>query len=689
MLPPLTVEGEAQSAQPWLSGDAEKAYRVEDANIGVLGNKLLQDTPYSIEVYSSDLIKNKQARSLADITKGDASISLMQDNLTTENNSFAIRGLMPDQFIGQRIDGLPTYSRAKDMPLEHMERVEILKGVSGFLYGFGQPGGIINYVLKRPTDAPFRSLNMQVMDSGLALIHGDVGGRLGADDRFGYRVNLLHESGDTYINDGKSRRNSGSIALDWQITPDLLWRADALFGKHMRRGGYGGLISNSDGAISWTANGKPPAPIDGSRRLAPSWSRYGSVHETYGTALSWNFAADWTLTLAHRQSGNGREYNTPFIFSDSAGNYSLILYNYTTRFQNSQSQAMINGVFTTGPILHELAVGASYFDTTARLGVRDWPRIRISTPAPNVGNLSNPVEVNNPLGPFIPYKDAKNGEYFTNYRRELFLSDTLQIGEDWDIILGLRHGNWDSKLTDYDKSAITPTVAAIYRPVEGLSLYGSYIEALEQGATAPRTAANAGQIFPPRVSRQVELGAKAETDDWSATAALFRMERALTYTTPANVFTQDGEARYQGLELNGKFRLGNHWLVTASAMWLDATNQKTTGGALDGKRIVGVARERLSLYGEYRMPGLPLTLTAGARYEGKRPVDSNNRFYLGDVTLFDMGARYETKVAGKGLSLRLNVDNLTDEAYWTTLSGYSNLYSGPPRTIKLGIELEW
>ncbi len=687
MLPPLTVEGEAQSAQPWLSGDAEKAYRVEDASVGVLGNKLLQDTPYSIEVYSSDLIKNKQARSLADITKGDASISLMQDNLTNENNSLTIRGLMRDQFTGSRIDGLPTYSRANDLPLEHLERVEILKGASGFLYGFGQPGGIINYVLKRPTDAPFRSLNMQVMDSGLALIHGDVGGRLGADDRFGYRVNLLHESGDTYINDGKSRRNSGSIALDWQITPDLLWRADALFGKHIRKGGYSSLISSSDhSAMSFTANNsKPPRPFDGSRRLAPSSTHYGSVHETYGTDLSWNFAADWNLTLAHRQSQNGREYTLPYIFSDSDGNYSLLFFNYTMRFENSQSQAMINGVFTTGPILHELAVGASYFHTTARIGVRerDWAEV------PNVGNLSNPVEVNNPLGPFIPYKDAKNGEYFTNYRRELFLSDTLRIGEDWDIILGLRHGNWDSKLTDYDKSAITPTLAAIFRPLEGLSLYGSYIEALEQGATAPRTAANAGQIFPPRVSRQVELGAKAEADDWSATAALFRMERALTYTTPANVFTQDGEARYQGLELNGKFRLGSQWLLTASAMWLDATNQKTTGGTLDGKRIPGVAREQVSLYGEYRMPAWPLTLTAGARYVGKRQIGSNSQFYVDDVTLFDMGARYETKVAGKGLTLRLNVDNLTDKAYWINFAGFHDLNQGPPRVFKLGIELEW
>ena len=224
--------------QPWLSGDAEKAYRLEDANIGVLGNKLLKDTPYSVEAYSSDLIKNKQARSLADITKGDASIGLLPDSLVNDRSRLRIRGLESDQIIGKAIDGLVASIDGLALPLEHLERVEILKGASGFLYGFGTPGGIINYVLKRPTDEPFRSLSMQVMDSGLALVHGDVGGRFGADDRFGYRVNLVHESGNTYINDGESRRNSGSIALDWEITPDLVWRADALVSKHMRKGGY-------------------------------------------------------------------------------------------------------------------------------------------------------------------------------------------------------------------------------------------------------------------------------------------------------------------------------------------------------------------------------------------------------------------------------------------------------------------
>ena len=690
MLPPLTIEGEAQSTQPWLSGDAEKAYRVEDANVGVLGNKILQDTPYSVEVYSSDLIENKQARSLADITKGDASVGLTVDNLTTDNNGLFIRGLRLDGINGYRIDSLITYDAWINLPLENLERVEIFKGAGGFLYGFGAPGGIINYVLKRPTDQPFRSLSMQVMDSGLALVHGDVGGRLGADDRFGYRVNLVHESGDTYINDGESRRNSGFIALDWEITPDLVWQFDAQLWKHRRKGGYSYVFPNSDGGINLTP-GKPLAPIDGSRRLAPSWSRFETIGEMYGTNLSWDFAADWTLSLSHRQSKYEGEFGLPNIWSDPDGNYSLLLiYASPSPSESSQSQAMINGIFTTGPISHELAVGTSYIEISQNSGGFRTAAL------PNVGNLSNPVEVNNSLDAYFGRGQhfAVRETYF-ELHRGLFLSDTLRIGEDWDIIVGLRYGNLYSKsiftARDYNKSAITPTLAAIFRPIDGLSLYGSYIEALEQGATAPNTAANANEVFPPRVSKQYELGAKAESDDWSATAALFRIQKGLTYTTPANVFTQDGEARYQGLELNGKFRLGSQWLLTASAIWLDATSQKTTGGTLDGKRIAGVAREQLSLYGEYRMPGFPLTLTAGTRYVGKRPLDSNNRFYLDDVTLFDMGARYETKVAGKGLTLRLNVDNLTDEACWITTGPANDSWfkQNTPRTIKLGIELEW
>ena len=524
------------------------------------------------------------------------------------------------------------------------------------------------------------------MDSGVALIHGDVGGRLGADDRFGYRANLIHESGSTYIDGGDSRRNSASVAFDWRVTPDLVWQVDTLLAKRILSGGNTVFIPNADGGTNFRI-GNPLEPIDGSRRLVPSSSqRYGSIHETHSTSIFWHFAPGWTLNLAYRYSNNGRESLGSGIWSDSAGNYSLNLSSRTNRFTSTQSQALISGVFTTGMISHELAIGSSYSEFSSFIAREEDGFVFF----PNIGNLSNPVLEVSPPYRVISYKDA-NDEYNTNRRQELFASDTLHLGENWDIILGLRYGNINFKFTNYDENAITPSIAAVFRPMNDLSVYGSYVEALEEGATAPDTAINANEIFPPLVSKQYEFGAKAEGDDWSASAALFRIERGLTYTTTNNVFTQDGEARYQGLELNGKFRLGSRWLLTTSAMWLDATNQKTTGGTLDGKRIAAIAREQVSLYSEYRMAEFPLTLTAGARYVSKRPLDpAGNQFYVGDVTLFDIGMRYAMETAGqKKLILRLNVDNLTDEAYWITRPESIVLYQGTPLTIKFGAQLEF
>lgn len=270
-----TVEVQGQSVA---SGQASHAYRVSSVSTGALGTTTLQNTPFTIESFSQEYIENTQARSLADVTKFDAAISLSASDLMGENNAFNIRGITPDFDTGQKLDGMNLRSRAKDLPLEHIERVEILKGAGGFLYGFGAPGGIINYVLKRPTDDFTASLNTQVMDSGLFLVHGDVGGRWGPDDQFGYRINAVREAGDTYIEEGSSYRKSASIALDWRITPDLIWQVDALEANRKSYGGYFSITPASGSDII--------KPIDGDKSLLPGWTRYESEHKTYGTDLS-------------------------------------------------------------------------------------------------------------------------------------------------------------------------------------------------------------------------------------------------------------------------------------------------------------------------------------------------------------------------------------------------------------------
>lgn len=681
-LPTVLVQATAED------GSADTAYRAKNATVGVLGEKSLQDTPFSVGVYSRELMENKQARSLADLTKGDAAIGLMVEKSVAES-WVGIRGIETDQYNGSKLDGMSYGMLFNELPLEHMERVEVLKGAGGFLYGFAAPGGTINYVLKRAGAVPVRSVTAQVLDSGLLLVHGDVGGRFGAGDAFGYRVNLVRETGDTAVDGGKLRRTSGSLALDWRITPNLLWQVDALTGEQVRHGANAWVTPSTTGTREggWSGNAQPPAPVDGSTRLVPKFGRIFTEFDTFGTDLAWQFAPDWKLALAYRTSEFGRELmNGTDVLANAQGNYTVLAQNFSGSFQSRHAQAMVTGKLATGPVRHELALGVSRSESDEAASWMNGGRYESAFLGP--ANLSNPVDFANPFTSPVSADEAKV-EFDLVRRREVFASDTLHLGADWDLIVGLRHGRLQVKDAGYNKSKTTPTLAAVFRPVQGLSLYGSYVEALEQGETAPMTAANRGEVFEPLVSKQYEVGAKAEGDGWGASAALFQLKKGLSYTTPANVFTQDGEARYQGLELSGNMRVNPQWLFTASAMWLDATNQKTNGGTLDGKRIRGVARQQASFYGEYRVAGMPLTFTAGARYFGKRPVDAVGQWHAGSVALLDAGARYETQLGGKGVTLRFNVDNLTDKAYWAMRAGRGTLMQGAPRTAKLSAQMQF
>lgn len=682
VLPTINVQTSAED------GSSDTAYRSKKAAVGVLGEKSLQDTPFSVGVFSRELMENKQARSLADLTKGDAAIGLMVEQSTAES-WVGIRGIETDQYNGSKLDGLSYGMLFNELPLEHMERVEVLKGAGGFLHGFASPGGTINYILKRAGNTPVRSVTAQVRDSGMILVHGDLGGRFGEGDAFGYRVNLVRETGDTVVDGGKQRRTSGSLALDWRITPDLVWQVDAVSGEQLRHAANAWVTPSTTGtrAGGFSGNARPPAPVDGDKRIAPKFGRIYTEFDTYGSDLSWQFAPDWKFALAYRTTEFGRELmNGTDVLANAQGDYTVLAQNFSGRFQSRHAQAMVSGKLSTGPVRHEITLGVSRSAAEEAASWMGGGKYESAYLGP--ANLANPTDFANPFTSPVSIADAKL-EFDLVRRRELFASDTLHLGADWDLVIGLRHGRLQVKDAGYNKSKTTPTVAAVFRPIAGLSLYGSYVEALEQGETAPMTAANRGEIFEPLVSKQVEVGAKAEGQGWGATAALFQLKKGLTYTTAANVFTQDGEARYQGLELAGNLRLAPQWLLTASAMWLDASNQKTDGGTLDGQRIRGVARQQASFYSEYRVAGLPLTLSAGARYFGKRPVDTLGQWSVASVALLDAGARYETQLAGKGVTLRFNIDNLTDKAHWVMRAGRGTMMQGAPRTAKLSAQLHF
>ncbi|MCC3262713.1 TonB-dependent receptor, partial [Paenibacillus polymyxa] len=77
----------------------------------------------------------------------------------------------------------------------------------------------------------------------------------------------------------------------------------------------------------------------------------------------------------------------------------------------------------------------------------------------------------------------------------------------------------------YNQHAVTPALAALFKPLPDLSIYGNYIEGLIQGDTAPMGTTNAGQMFAPIRVKQREVGAKYDFGRFSATVSLFQIDK--------------------------------------------------------------------------------------------------------------------------------------------------------------------
>lgn len=227
----------------------------------------------------------------------------------------------------------------------------------------------------------------------------------------------------------------------------------------------------------------------------------------------------------------------------------------------------------------------------------------------------------------------------------------------------------------------------MFKPAADTTLYGSYVESLEQGATVGLTYANARELLSPLKSKQYELGLKTQRDRWSATAALFRIERGAEYANSQNVLVQDGQSVYQGLELGASTRLGSQWQLGGNLMFLDSAYRH--GSDYVGNRVAGapsfVATAQLS----YAVPQVPgLKLTADAKYTGGTMLNASNQLKLPGYTVANIGASYATRIGGHDTTFRVAINNVTNKRYWEyQYADY--IKPGDPRTLSVSAKLDF
>lgn len=670
-----------------VNGDRAPAERLA---AGALGARSDLETPFSTAQVSSAQIEDRQIKSLGTLFSGDASVASKGGTYTQSAYAVSVRGLTLDFTNGYKIDGQPFQMYGVELPLEMFESVQLLKGATGFLYGFSAPGGIINYVSKKPVEHPLFSADIGYTDSGVFSQHIDVGGRAGEDGRYGYRVNLSQEQGETY-NGADLHRKAGALAVDARLRPGLTWSAQLLYQERDLQGG----VPTMSLAV-YPVRSALPAPVSGKRDLgAYASTYYDSTMWLASTALAWKINSDWqaNVSYGHTEKRIDSAYETLYLTSQSGGYSNRLNPFYAPTLTYDSLQGMLEGSVHTGAIVHKIAAGFNYQTLDRTLNVT--PSLSIFS-GKTTGNLYQAPPV------LVDTSNVNRQAFYTisDYtQKSVFLSDTVAFAPHRSLLAGLRYMDYENnnfaasgaRTSHYHKKPLTPTMALLYQPSDTLTVYGNYVEALEDGGTVSNVYANANTVLAPLKSRQVEFGLKADHAKWGASAALFRIRRGAAYadysSNSQGIYVQGGELRYQGLELNGRADLTRDLEATAGATWLDATYQATSP-AIVGNRIESTPRFQAALGVNAKVRAVPgLSLHANASYVGAQAANSANAWSVPAVTLASAGGAYRSRLGENAVSYRLEISNLTNRSYWNS-TGSNALQAGAPRTISLNARID-
>ena len=644
---------------------ADPATQSNSVSAGALGTRKQVDTPFSTHVVTSEEAEDLMASTANDLFAYDPATSVSSSNRISENSMFTVRGLPIDTLNGIKVDGQSFPSWDTDLSLEPFEQVQLLKGLSGFMYGFGSPGGIVNYVLKRPTDEPYRSISVGYESAGVFSEKVDLGGRFGNDDRFGYRLNLVNENGNTAEANGHVRRQVASLAFDFRITPDLTWSADAFYQKRKTNGTLFGLMFGSGLGI--------PDASTITHDLTQPQNYYETEMASFGTGLDYRLSENWHASLKYRFAKENRTNSDSLLYvTDAAGDYSNTLYAAMTRYFYQNVDAMVQGQFNTGSIRHDVVIGAGFQSQTSEYSNSTGWNEGYSLGTGNLYSSSLLTNAEVGIGEDL-YRQSRTTQ------AALYASDTVQFTSRFSALLGLRYTQFRENVygpssavsSQYSANPVTPTVALMFKTDPYSTIYASYVESLEQGGSSSNTNVNYPATYGPLRSKQYEVGFKTDHKKWGADVALFRVDQGYDYTNSENVYVQDGMKRYTGVDASGWLALTNEWRVLGGVMWLDAKAVDIDDPSIEGKRVYGAPRFTATGRIEYNPSYLrPLTLAFGGKYVGNMAVDAANTQFVPSYVTYDVSGKYETRIDGKDVTFRAGINNLLNRRYWTTAWGY-------------------
>ncbi len=658
------------------------------------------ESPLSVNSLSAQQLRIQGVNSLSTVIKNDAAAS---DSYNTLGyiESLSLRGFLLDNRFNFRRDGLPV-SNHVPLVMENKQRIEILKGTSGSIAGVSAPGGLVNWVVKQPTDIPSTQINAEVSERGSTLLSVDFGGRL-VDNQLGYRINASVGQRKPFADNAPGDKQFLSGSFDWRFNAahSFAIESEVLKSKQISVPGFALLDSNRDGV----GDQLPAVPSSKVNLNNQSWalpfvsaSQTGSIrYQFQGTdqfQAGVRFGWQHIKTQDRIAFPDGCSSDTTYVYPGICANGDVDVYDFRSnneRRNTRSADAYVRGQWIGSNTKHQWRLGflnSAYKETFE-------PK-----------QAYNFVGTSNIYAPISLPSDASENDLNTNSRvktQELSLSDAITIGQ-WQAWLGLRHTRLaaqstrtdGSRAVSYSQNFTTPWAAVSYYIAADQLIYLSLGKGIETEfvPNRPKLFRNYGQALPTLVSQQWELGWRQKLAQGSVHAALFSIRKPYS----GDVFANDGVeqairvagarvARHRGVELAWQQALTSQWEFDANIALLDARQIKTADNTDVNKRTVNVSPVQARVNALWKLAP-QWSLLNSVSFRSSKPVTRDNSVSLPSAAQWDSLISWTIQeTATHEWTARAGISNVLNNTYWkdapTQPWGGIYLFAAEPRAFRL------
>lgn len=697
------------------SAEDESAIVVTGTRQAYRGDFDVLETPQADQIIGQELLRNSGALDLNDALDLSASVA-QQNNFGGLWNSFSVRGFsgdinLPSGFLVNGFNAGRGFGGPRD--LAGIESVEILKGPRSALFGRGEPGGTVNLVTKRPHFETSGEIQLQA--GSFNFYRGDVDLQTTLGDNIGVRLVGFYEDAESFRETVETERYGFYPSITAKLGENTVATYELEYTEQKIPFDRGVIFSEEFGfSPRRTFTGEPG---DGPIETEVLGHQFEIQH---------NFADNWSLLagLGYRETsltGNASESNF--------GGRQLYLTDGQTitrffRFRDFDSEyfvarAELAGEFNTGSLRHRLQFGMDYdrFDNNLFIQRFRPPFVAAGTDPATLDPATYLfLDANNPVyGQFptpVPGPNTDREERLKGFG--IYIQDQIDITDRLQIRIGGRFDDFEQDLTNLlavpattvtsKDTRFSPQVGAVYRADEGLSIYASYGEGFRQQTGSDFQ----GSQFAPNITKSAEFGLKADLGAYfsgvegNVTLTAFQVDQS-------NILVNDdrpeavaagffsfpaGEARSRGIEFDANMSLDSGLSIWFSYAYTDAeftnSNPDADFGALiqEGDQLINSPDHQLNLLvsQSFDVGNVPLQIGGGVHHVSERLGWTGFDFFLPAYTTVRLFGEIEPV---EGLSLRVDIDNLFNETFYTNSFADVWVQPGAPTTARVSARFKF